>query len=75
MRTIVAVAISLSVEGRAVPADPGQTVAAALVAAGIRVCRIGMVAVIATCEGLACLLQLLFQPPDRNCKPSLLAVA
>jgi NADPH-dependent 2,4-dienoyl-CoA reductase/sulfur reductase-like enzyme len=40
MRTIAAVAITLSVEGRAVSAGPGQTVAAALTAAGIRVCRV-----------------------------------
>jgi len=40
MRTIEAVAISLSLEGRAVPAEPGQTVAAALIAAGFRVCRL-----------------------------------
>jgi NADPH-dependent 2,4-dienoyl-CoA reductase/sulfur reductase-like enzyme len=40
MRTIATVAITLSVEGRAVPTEPGQTVAAALIAAGIRVCRV-----------------------------------
>ena len=37
---IAAVTITLSVEGRPVFAGPGQTVAAALTAAGIRVCRV-----------------------------------
>src|SRR5689334_8817121 len=40
MRTIAAVTITLSVEGRAVLARAGQTIAAALTAAGIRVCRV-----------------------------------
>jgi NADPH-dependent 2,4-dienoyl-CoA reductase/sulfur reductase-like enzyme len=40
MRTIAAVAITLSLEGRAITAGPGQTVAATLIAAGMRVCRV-----------------------------------